>query len=362
MLSAARALLFLPPPRSLPPLPARADETPKTGRGPDVYDPGGCTAEFRWHRETTYATVHAMAPFYSVLIRLDPEHPRTPRIRLRPVHRDADADRQRPDLYVQDPRGVKWHDGSPLTSADVAASWEHIVHPPPGYYSARETGITWSTPSRRRIPHRGVQPEVPDADLPAGAGRSIRLCLQEGHPGEGSALVREEHYGQRALQVRRATNWPVDQGRAQSRLLPPGAAVSRRVHRHLCRQAGGAGRGDPRRPRGDRIPRPAARGDRSAEEGTRRQGHRADQRLELRQPDHAELEAQAVRRCAGAQGAAAGDRPVARRAGAVEDRQVQTVGGIVFPARRWPRPRRSCRRWPASGPTSTSRAPRRSGC
>ena len=32
------------------------------------------------------------------------------------------------------------------------------------------------------------------------------------------------------------------------------------------------------------------------------------------------------------------------------------------PARRWPRPRRSCSRSPATGPTSRSRAPRPSGC
>ena len=41
---------------------------------------------------------------------------------------------------------------------------------------------------------------------------------------------------------------------------------------------------------------------------------------------------------------------------------VRTVGGIVFPLRRWRRPRRNCRRWPASGPISTSRARRRSAC
>ena len=42
------------------------------------------------------------------------------------------------------------------------------------------------------------------------------------------------------------------------------------------RQAGGAHRGDPRRSRCDRVPRPAAGGDRSAQEGARRQGHRPD--------------------------------------------------------------------------------------
>ena len=42
------------------------------------------------------------------------------------------------------------------------------------------------------------------------------------------------------------------------------------------RQAGGAHRGDPRRSRDDRIPWPAALGDRSAQEGARRQGHHPD--------------------------------------------------------------------------------------
>ena len=35
-------------------------------------------------------------------------------------------------------RGVKFHDGSPLTAQDVAASWNKIIHPQPGIGSARE--------------------------------------------------------------------------------------------------------------------------------------------------------------------------------------------------------------------------------
>ena len=34
-------------------------------------------------------------------------------------------------------QGVKFHDGSPLTAADVAASWNRIVFPPEGVTSAR---------------------------------------------------------------------------------------------------------------------------------------------------------------------------------------------------------------------------------
>src|SRR5205085_9396057 len=35
--------------------------------------------------------------------------------------------------------GVKWHDGSPLTAADVAASWRELVDPPAGVTSSRQS-------------------------------------------------------------------------------------------------------------------------------------------------------------------------------------------------------------------------------
>ncbi len=200
------------------------------------------------------------------------------------------------------------------------------------------------------------------AFLPALAD-PYRLDLQEGDPRQGSALVREEHHGLRPVQVRRLRDRPVDQGRAQPRLLSQGTALSRRLHRHLRRQAGGARRRHPRRPRGDGVPRPAALGARPAREGARRQDHGADQRLELRQPDHAEPQEEAVRRRAGAPRAGAGDRPVARRAGALEDRQRPhrrrhrlpglAAGGDQGGAREDRR---------ATGPTSRSRAPRPSAC
>ena len=156
--------------------------------------------------------------------------------------------------------GVKFHDGSPLTAADVAASWHEIIHPPPGRLEcARRT--TTSMVDSVEAPdadHRGVPAEIRHQRLPAGARRSLRLHLQEGDPRQGSALVRKERHGLGPVQVRRLRDRPVDQGRAQSRLLSQGTAVSRRLHRHLRRQAGGAGRRHPRRPRGDGVPRSAA--------------------------------------------------------------------------------------------------------
>ena len=119
--------------------PATAEETPKRGGILTYMIPADAPPSFDGHRETTYATVHSTAPFYSVLIRLDPEHP-------------EDVTKFVCDLCTEMPQptdsgttytfkilsGVKWHDGSPLTAADAAASWNHIIHPPPGYNSARE--------------------------------------------------------------------------------------------------------------------------------------------------------------------------------------------------------------------------------
>ena len=96
--SALAALLALAPP-------AAADETPKRGGTLTYLIPADAPPSFDGHREATYATVHATAPFYSVLIRINPREPVLDhRFRLRSVHRDAEADRRRQDLHVQDPR------------------------------------------------------------------------------------------------------------------------------------------------------------------------------------------------------------------------------------------------------------------
>ena len=49
--------------------PARADDTPKRGGTLTYMIPADAPPSLDGHKETTYATVHATAPFYSVLIR-----------------------------------------------------------------------------------------------------------------------------------------------------------------------------------------------------------------------------------------------------------------------------------------------------
>ena len=67
--------------------------TPKRGGTLTYMIPADAPPSLDGHREATYALVHAVAPFYSVLMRVNPENPSdTDAFRLRSLHRDPDAD------------------------------------------------------------------------------------------------------------------------------------------------------------------------------------------------------------------------------------------------------------------------------
>ena len=119
---------------------AGAGETPKYGGTLTYMIPADAPPSLDGHRETTYATVHSTAPFYSVLIRINPENPSSTTdfvCDLCMAMPQPTDDGKTYTFKIRD--GVKFHDGSPLTSADVAASWNAIIHPPEGVSSARES-------------------------------------------------------------------------------------------------------------------------------------------------------------------------------------------------------------------------------
>src|SRR5207342_1735240 len=92
------------------------------------------------HRETTFAVLHATAPFYSVLIRVNPGNPSSTTDFVCDLCTEMPKPTDDGKTYTFKIRdGVKWHDGAALTAADVAASWQAIVHPPAGVTSARES-------------------------------------------------------------------------------------------------------------------------------------------------------------------------------------------------------------------------------
>jgi peptide/nickel transport system substrate-binding protein len=91
------------------------------------------------HRETTFAVLHATAPFYSVLIRVNPDNPSSTTDFTCDLCTEMPKPTDNGLTYTFKIRkGVKFHDGSPLTAQDIAASWNKIVHPKPGVGSARE--------------------------------------------------------------------------------------------------------------------------------------------------------------------------------------------------------------------------------
>ncbi len=92
------------------------------------------------HIEGTFGMIHPIRPFYSTLIRVNPDNPASPT--------DFVCDLCEGDLpkgedgfkkYVFKIRqDVKFHDGTPLTADDIVATFKKIIFPPKGIASARK--------------------------------------------------------------------------------------------------------------------------------------------------------------------------------------------------------------------------------
>src|SRR5690349_23325613 len=101
--------------------PAIADGAPKQGGTLSYMIAADAPPSFDGHREQTFAMVHPVAPYYSVLVRANPDDPASNEIVC-----DLCTEMPKPTddgkTYTFKIRqGVKWHDGSSLTAADVAA-------------------------------------------------------------------------------------------------------------------------------------------------------------------------------------------------------------------------------------------------
>ena len=94
---------------------------------------------FDGHRETTFALIHPIAPFYSVLIRVNPENPSSPTDFVCDLCTEMPAAMNDGKQYTFNIRkGVKWHDGSALTAHDIVATYHKIIFPGEGVASARK--------------------------------------------------------------------------------------------------------------------------------------------------------------------------------------------------------------------------------
>jgi len=119
--------------------PVRAAETPKRGGELIYMIPAEAPPSLDGHRESTYATVHTVAPFYSVLMRVNPDNPEDTTSFVCDLCLAIPKPTDDGKTYTFKIRqGVKFQDGTPLTAADVASSWHEIIFPRKGILSARQ--------------------------------------------------------------------------------------------------------------------------------------------------------------------------------------------------------------------------------
>jgi len=119
---------------------ANAADTPKPGGVLNFVVPGKAPS-YDGHIETTYAMVHRIRPFYSLLIRVNPDNPSDPSDFVCDLCvGDVPKPTEGGTVYTFKIRdGVKFHDGTPLTSADIKATYDKIIFPPKSVPSARKS-------------------------------------------------------------------------------------------------------------------------------------------------------------------------------------------------------------------------------
>ncbi len=120
------------------PVAVQAAETPRRG-GVLLAVIGADPPSLDPHQESTFANIQMVAPLYSTLLQIDPyNYPK--------VIGDAATEwKIAPDglTYTFKIRqDIKFHDGSPLTAADVKATYDKIVFPPQGTRSIRKIHYT----------------------------------------------------------------------------------------------------------------------------------------------------------------------------------------------------------------------------
>src|SRR5436305_1816905 len=91
------------------------------------------------HQESTFANIELVAPLYSTLLQIDPyDYPKI----IGDVATDWKIAADGSSYTFKLRQGIRFHDGSPLTAADVKATYDKIVFPPPGVRSVRKKAYT----------------------------------------------------------------------------------------------------------------------------------------------------------------------------------------------------------------------------
>jgi peptide/nickel transport system substrate-binding protein len=116
--------------------PAAAQDKPRYG-GELLFAVPSEPPSYDAHREETFGIIHPMAPHYNTLLRVDPND----KTGTKPAADLAESwtiSKDGRTYTFKLRRGVKFHDGSEMTSKDVKASYDKIIFPPAGVASDRQ--------------------------------------------------------------------------------------------------------------------------------------------------------------------------------------------------------------------------------
>ncbi len=111
-------------------------ETPKSGGTLD-FVVGSKIPSYDGHIETTFGMIHPIAPFYSLLLRVNPDNPAENDFQCDVCESfEASADGLTYTYKIR--KGLTFHDGKPLDANDVHATYEKIMFPAEGVASSRK--------------------------------------------------------------------------------------------------------------------------------------------------------------------------------------------------------------------------------
>jgi peptide/nickel transport system substrate-binding protein len=116
--------------------PSFAQEKPRVG-GELIFVVPSEPPTYDGHAEGTFGLVHPLAPHYNGLLRIDP-FDRTGTKVVADLAESWTISRDGLTYTLKLRQGVKFHDGSVMTSRDVKASYDRIVNPPASVVSYRK--------------------------------------------------------------------------------------------------------------------------------------------------------------------------------------------------------------------------------
>ena len=99
---------------------------------------GSKIPSFDGHRESTFGMIHPIRPFYSLLLRINPDNPKKTDDFICDLCTGWTVSADKKQFVFSIRKGITFHNGQKLTAHDVVATYNKIIFPPKGVGSSRK--------------------------------------------------------------------------------------------------------------------------------------------------------------------------------------------------------------------------------